>query len=1758
MKKKGNNLKRAVLHLLVGIMLTGTLQGISLTKTTAEAATNEHTYTCPHVGYDELTSELSWKEKENEEDYSYEDFSETIGYNRTLGTSSTTTVFVSPSSLNSYFNGTVPSVGDTFSKSKLYNKKFEKYEFMPYVAECSLCEARTFNVYNNKPCYEITLSYNSSTGTYKVDKVVDVTRKELEDENCVLYSDIKTKTHTYTVEHDCEGYPYNQCKERLHEHEVLYDETEYEYECTCTQTNVESWIGTVKSSESGCGHTLDYERKRYYCRQCGQYLYEQYSYGCNNVNCKNYFKADSKYKQESHPGTHTYKAAGIPYECKNTAVYYPETRYKHDGYSTSAPSTWYSGNYDRNVSCDQCGYLMGNEVKDEPWAQEGVSCTYKSTVTSYKHYYYLKPVTEDSCYDVDYANLHIANGFDKEKEDSYTWYYCKTCGESYKEEHNGKTSDDMNETRNFLLADIEYDYYSTKSQAEKKESSINNNALHCRKYLTCTTAEYGEKICDKVVTKLIPLEESQTILAGDTINTKAYATFLDGHMELVECVITYDPTLYNETQTAILSYGEYSSTSDRTPRKAEISLYIERFEADVTLKVFPEGAGATTGTGMYTIGSDVSVSASAAMGYEFIGWYQDDTRVSDTIDYTFTMPASNTILTARFQPRIYALNIYSEFPSMGSVTGITEAAYNSSVTIEATPKTGFVFAGWYDGVKLVSTDAEYTFIMPYYSYSLMARFDSTEYTVSFDSNGGSACEPVQVPYLGVYGNLPIPIRTGYLFTGWTYNGDAINATTTMETKQDHILTATWEVMGPEFILVNYGDIYGKNSWSEDSDNLGQLGLTSARLNNWLPVPTKPFPYPGYDFVGWYRTENSKGNGDDLGSVTNLVTKDTVMDTAWQHTLHAGWKAITSTLTFDSNGGSSCSDMLITYDKTYNYHEDLPVPTKANYTFAGWYVTEQDNNGCGTQILPSSRVEFYAKEASERVMTVYAKWTQDAVNRGDDYDVPKEEPEDPVRGTVSRTDSKGLLYADDYNASTGARTDRQPYLAYDIYGADGTMQAEGVMPGTEELSFRATLGSWMLEYEFIKKTGSDDVHIYVTVPYRTRYTTADGTVVMSEQQTKVYDFMVPKTWSYWKIERSGLYYPESVTVENDVIAGGGFTVQVNREESDTANIPQYEVISYGNDAAHVKWPEYEEYEENGAVVRRPVLRIQTETEQVISSENSDISPEADNYLSVIAKNAAWADRQEAQVRSDFYTFGGETVLSDEWLTKNGAALDVTKLPKGADEIELTDYSQTYLSGIAMDELKPNGTYATTATILYVGDASNVGTQGKDVVKIELGEINDLNIHTPIACKGVITEGTEVKNEEHVLVLKDAINFFTLRVDNTGTHRLVSGYGAKSEPGVNDYRLALSGKSNIATAVDKNGKTESLNQVQFPFDIYVDTGNDTLRPDGTWDTTGDDCVKAGTWLTIGTREQRFYVPVTQKNGTYEVKVRTVAVNCPKDTDGEYQIAEWIPHGVNTDANDYMAEDSLVLVVKSYLKDFLIRSSTDPEAQAKLSAGTQAVTLKKGYTFTYELLSQGEFYGDCSEIKIIPEYVWVSPDETKRVPVLLYKGKEIPEQEDKICYAWEKEPILEGLEHWEVILQAWSGIGMVPTEVLCVAADTKQGYCATCQRISYVVGTDIECKKCHAMLRALHPFSLKEYSAQQTLTGKEDFFLQSGFLVIRFEILVKSEENVWYRFSDWESTELARDAETLGWNYVPGDVIRYDLGKSIVEDYEIGGSE
>jgi len=88
-----------------------------------------------------------------------------------------------------------------------------------------------------------------------------------------------------------------------------------------------------------------------------------------------------------------------------------------------------------------------------------------------------------------------------------------------------------------------------------------------------------------------------------------------------------------------------TSSSPSTPSAPKYTL---------TLTVTPAGFGTVSGGGSYEEGKDITITASANEGYEFVEWKDGDRSFSTTTSFSYTMPSENTVLTGVFKEKEFA------------------------------------------------------------------------------------------------------------------------------------------------------------------------------------------------------------------------------------------------------------------------------------------------------------------------------------------------------------------------------------------------------------------------------------------------------------------------------------------------------------------------------------------------------------------------------------------------------------------------------------------------------------------------------------------------------------------------------------------------------------------------------------------------------------------------------------------------------------------------------------------------------------------------------------------------------------------------------------------------------------------------------------------------------------------------------------------------------------------------------------------------
>ncbi len=203
-----------------------------------------------------------------------------------------------------------------------------------------------------------------------------------------------------------------------------------------------------------------------------------------------------------------------------------------------------------------------------------------------------------------------------------------------------------------------------------------------------------------------------------------------------------------------------------------------------------------------------------------------------------------------------------------------------------------------------------SFIMPYAPVTLTLYSDQL-YTVTMDTAGGDPIRPIQYTVESEAFQLPTPVRTGYIFLGWTGEG-ITEPQKTIEIPQgstgDRTYTANWQVI--EYTIITL--LEGGNAGSS------QVYFYTVEQTVTLPTPTRT----GYTFLGW------TGEGITTPQPNVTIPKGSTGD----KTYIENWKLTEYNITMDLNGGSGQEKVVYTMtDEDF----ELPTPTRNGYEFVGW-------------------------------------------------------------------------------------------------------------------------------------------------------------------------------------------------------------------------------------------------------------------------------------------------------------------------------------------------------------------------------------------------------------------------------------------------------------------------------------------------------------------------------------------------------------------------------------------------------------------------------------------------------------------------------------------------------------------------------------------------------------------------------------------------------------------------------------------------------
>ena len=280
----------------------------------------------------------------------------------------------------------------------------------------------------------------------------------------------------------------------------------------------------------------------------------------------------------------------------------------------------------------------------------------------------------------------------------------------------------------------------------------------------------------------------------------------------------------------------------------------------------------------------------------------------------------------------------------GTVSGDSGKKFeNESCTVSATANTGYYFLGWYEGATKVSTSATYTFKMPAKDYSIVARFNSIVYKITYNANGGSGAPSQQTKSHGYDITLSstIPTKSGYEFLGWSTSNTATTATYSAGSKFSSNANTTLYAVWRKLYTITYNANGGSGAPSAQSKKHGQ----DITLSTTIPTRSK------YDFLGW-STSNTATSATYTAGSKFTSNADT--------TLYAVWRRI-YTVTYNANGGSGAPNV-----QTKRHGIDITLssttPTRSGYQFAGWSTSNTATSAtytAGSKFTNNADTTLYA-------------------------------------------------------------------------------------------------------------------------------------------------------------------------------------------------------------------------------------------------------------------------------------------------------------------------------------------------------------------------------------------------------------------------------------------------------------------------------------------------------------------------------------------------------------------------------------------------------------------------------------------------------------------------------------------------------------------------------------------------------------------------------------------------------------------------------
>ena len=566
----------------------------------------------------------------------------------------------------------------------------------------------------------------------------------------------------------------------------------------------------------------------------------------------------------------------------------------------------------------------------------------------------------------------------------------------------------------------------------------------------------------------------------------------------------FDLTMYPSNTTIKALFGT---------KKCTIELVSNITEAVDELTIYTDVDGEFINKTLTTnYGTEVEIYINGANdGYTFKGFYlldEDGEYNPDELldkEYSFNATDSAKYL-AFFEANVYDLYVNENIDEAGTYTGVYKEVeyteddldggfsitYKESITLTATAEDGYTFVGWYSDSEFenqVSTDATYTYTMTVAGDNyIYAKYVANDVQVNFtvDTVDGEGNPTGTINESGKYAfNSEIALKanpnTGYKFDGWFYK--TLNAETgeydytliSDANEYSFLVKATEKInIYAKFSQIVYmGDGYINIDGLDETyydlvcDQTNQEFVYGQELTLVAPA------IPGYTFVGWYNTDYSSTESEDLEAAYLMNTNSTYTFN-WNLTesscITACYARELIKVTYNTNGGDDTSVEFVKVK--YGIKTTLEVPTRYGYAFQYWDYADGDGvrhqltNANGEMLEPFSMLTEITIRAKWLDGKVIASFNTDGGSDIDDQEVTFNHtitrPTDPTKTGytfVNWFDADGVLWS--FSQAIVQNTTLYAHWTINSYEVTIQSQDDSIVTVNDEVS-----GEYVYNYELV--------------------------------------------------------------------------------------------------------------------------------------------------------------------------------------------------------------------------------------------------------------------------------------------------------------------------------------------------------------------------------------------------------------------------------------------------------------------------------------------------------------------------------------------------------------------------------------------------------------------------------------------------------------------------------------------------------------------